>query len=84
LRERTLGDAAVFDIHDPVEDIERAVVVGDDEDAGVALVGDFGEEFHHLPTALAVECGGGFVGKDEAGIVREGAGHGDALLLAAG
>ena len=26
--------AAVFDIYDPVEDINRAVVVGDDEDAG--------------------------------------------------
>ncbi len=26
--------AAVFDIYDPVEDIKRAVVMGDDEDAG--------------------------------------------------
>ncbi len=72
----------VFDIHDAIEDIERAVVVGDDEDTGVAFVGDFGEELHHLPAALTVERGGGFVGQDEAGVVRERAGHGDALLLA--
>ena len=77
-------DHTVFDIHNAIEDVERAVVVGDDEDAGVALVGDFGEKLHDLATALAVESGGGFVGEDEAGIVREGAGHGDALLLAAG
>ena len=53
----TLGDAAVFDIHDAVKDIERAVVVSHDEDASVALVGHFGKEFHHLASALAVERG---------------------------
>ena len=79
-----LTDHTVFDIHDAVEDIERAVVVGDDEDAGVALVSDFGEEFHDLPTSLAVEGGGWLVGEDEAGIVGKGTCHSDALLLAAG
>ena len=60
------------------------MIVADDKDTGVLLAGDFGEEFHHLAAALAVERGGGFVGEDEVGLVRERTGHGDALLLAAG
>ena len=42
------------------------------------------EEFHDLPATLAVERGSGFVGEDQAGLVGQGAGDGDALLFAAG
>ncbi len=59
------------------------MVVGDDDDGGAAVAGDLAEEFHDLAAALAVEGGGGFVGEEEAGLVGEGAGDGDALLLAA-
>ena len=40
---------AVLDIENPVKNIERAVIVGDNDDAGLAFVGDLGEEFHDLP-----------------------------------
>ena len=74
----------VFDIQNTVEDVERAVIVRDDDDAGAALVGDLCKEFHDLPAKPAVERGGGFIGEDEAGLIGQGAGDGDALLLAAG
>jgi hypothetical protein len=66
-----------------VEDVERAVVVGEDQHAGAPLVGDLAEELHHLPAAVAVEGRGRFIGQNEAGLVGQRAGHGDALLLAA-
>ena len=37
-------DHAVLDIENSVENIERAVIVGDDDDPGLALVGDLGEK----------------------------------------
>ena len=74
----------VFDIQNTVEDVERAVIVRDDDDTGAALVGDLCKEFHDLPATLAVERGGGFIGEDEAGLIGQGAGDGDALLFAAG
>jgi len=77
-------DHAIFDFEDAIEDVECAVIMRDDEDACVALVGDFRKELHHLAAAMAVERGGGFVGEDEAGLVRESAGDGDTLLFAAG
>ena len=43
-------DQAVFDIQNLVENIARAVIVGDDDDPGLALVGDPGEKFHDLPS----------------------------------
>jgi len=42
-------DHAVLDIENAVEHIERAMVVGDDDDPGLALVGDLGEKLHDLP-----------------------------------
>ena len=73
---------AVLDIEDAVENVQSAMVVGDDEDAGTPLVGNPGEQLHHLPSQGAVECGGGFVGEDEGRVVGESAGNGDALLFA--
>ena len=73
---------AVFDIEDAVEDIEGAGVVGDNEDAGVPFVGDFGEEIHDLPAKGAIEGSRGFVGEDKARVVGQGTGDGDALLFA--
>lgn len=42
------ADHSVFDIENTVEDIERTVIVGDYDNAGFSLVGDFGEKFHDL------------------------------------
>ncbi len=60
------------------------MAVRDDNNARTLLVGDFAEQFHDLPATVAIEGGGGFVGEDEAGLVGQRAGNGDALLLAAG
>ena len=78
------ADHAVFDIKGAVEDIESAVIMGDDDDPRVVFVGDAGEEFHDLPTPFAVERGSRLVGKDQAGFVGKGAGDGDTLLFSAG
>jgi hypothetical protein len=59
------------------------VVVGHHEHRGAALVRDLPEQLHHDAAAHAVERGRGLVGEDERGLVGEGAGDGDALLLAA-
>lgn len=77
-------DSTVLHFQNAVKDVERAVIVCHDEDAGIPLVGDFGEKLHDLTPSMAVESGGGLVGEDEAGIVREGSGDGDPLLLSAG
>lgn len=75
---------AVFDIKNAVEDIKRAVVVGDDEDAGIALMGDLGEQFHDLPTEGAVQRRGGLVREDEARVIGERTGDRNALLFTTG
>ena len=60
------------------------MIVRDNDHAGAALVGDLCKEIHDLPAKPAVECGGGFIGEDEVGLIGQGPGDGDALLLAAG
>ena len=57
--------------------------VGDHEDGDAGVV-EFLEDAHDFDAGLAVEVAGGFVGEEEGGVVDEGAGDGDALLLAAG
>jgi hypothetical protein len=47
-------------------------------------VGHITEQLHDLPPAHTVERGGRFVGENEAGLIGQGAGDGDSLLLAAG
>ena len=80
----TALDHAIFDVQNAIEDIERAVIMGDDDHPRVVFVGDAGEEFHDLAAPFAVERGSGLVGKDQAGFVGKGAGDGDTLLFSAG
>ena len=77
-------DAAVFHFGHAVGVAEDAGVVGDNDDAAVGGFGDVVEEFHDFGAVFLVEGGGGFIADDEAGFVDEGAGDGDALLLATG
>ena len=60
------------------------VVIVSDENEGLALFVKFVEEAKDLGTGGRIEITRGFVGEDDQGIVDEGAGDGDALLLAAG
>ena len=57
-------------------------VVRDHDDQTVGR--DFREQVHDLNAGLGVERARRFVGKDDFGVVDEGAGDGDALHLAAG
>ena len=79
-----VGDFAVVEGGDAIGVREDAVVVGDDEDGAFGAAGDLFEDFHDEEAVFGVESGGGFVADDEAWVVDEGAGDGDALLLAAG
>jgi len=61
----------------------EGLVVGDHDD-GLAGVGEELEDFGDFFAVGAVEISGWFIGEDDGGLVGEGAGDGDALLLAAG
>lgn len=58
--------------------------MGDHEDGLAFFAGEGAEEFEDEVGVAHVEVAGGFVGQDDGGGVGEGAGDGDALLLAAG
>ena len=59
-------------------------VVGDEDEAGVDFGGEDADEFEGLLGVFGVEGSGGFIGEDELRAVGEGAGDGNALLLADG
>ncbi len=62
----------------------HAGVVGDDDEGFAGFIDDAEEHVHDGGTGGGVEIAGGFVGVEDAGVVDEGAGDGDALLFAAG
>ena len=59
-------------------------IVCDHDNGQVELFVQFGDQGEDLLAGDTVEVAGGFVGEEEAGTGHEGAGNGDALLLAAG
>jgi hypothetical protein len=78
-----LDEAAVSEIEAAVGELSDGRVVSDHED-GVAFVVEFAEEANDFFLVGFVEVAGGLVGEDELGVIDEGAGDGDTLLLAAG
>ena len=60
---------------------DKGVVVGGDDDRGAEAV-HFVEELHEAAGLGVVEVAGGFVGQQQGGAAHDGAGDGDALLLA--
>lgn len=76
-------DAAVEEMDDPVGVVCVAVIVGDHADGGALLI-QFGEQIHDGGAITGVEIAGGFIGEEKPRLAGEGAGDGDALLLAAG
>src|SRR6185369_17277185 len=74
---------AILHFGDAVGEGENAAVVGDDQHAAVGAAGLGFQQFEYLAAGGGVERGGRFITNDEARLVDEGAGDGDALLLAA-
>ncbi len=59
-------------------------VVGDDDESGAGFAVEVEEHVLDAPAGFAVKVAGRFVGEEDLGRVDEGAGEGNALLLAAG
>ena len=79
-----LDDDAVVHEQHPVGDLARkAHLVGDDEH-GDARVGQAAHDGEDLADDFGVQGGGGLVKEHDLGLHAQGAGDGDALLLAAG
>jgi hypothetical protein len=75
------GDLTVGQRDFAVSEAGEALVVGDD-DEGFSSFGDEGEEqLHDFAAGGGVEVAGGFIGEEQAGVINEGAGDGDALLF---
>ena len=79
-----VGDFAVAHVEDAVGDLGGLGVVGDHQDGLVQLAAGLAEHVQDGVGVFGVEVAGGLVGEDDGGAVDEGAGDGDALLLAAG
>jgi len=77
-----VGEEAGLHLVQLVGDGQHAVVVGG-HDHHATLVGHGAQHPQHALHLHVVEVGGGLVGQHQAGVVGEGAGDGDALLLAA-
>ena len=75
---------AVLDPEDAVGCGEHLMVVGGGDDRHAKLAGEVGHQFDDVFTSLQVQVGGWFVGEDNGGFVREGAGDGNTLLLTTG
>ena len=71
-------------MEDAVGDLGGFGVVGDHQDGLVELAAGGAEHLEDGVGVLGVEVAGGLVGEDDGGAGDEGAGDGDALLLAAG
>ena len=77
--------SAILHYQDPVAELHGFVLVVGDADGGGAALAEDGADFGaELFPEAGVEAGEGFVHQDEGGFGGEGAGEGDALLLAAG
>ena len=77
-------DAALVELDDAaLHVVHHLAVVGDDDDGGAGLV-DPVEQLHDPDRGDRVEVSARLVGQQQRRVVDEGAGDGDALLLAAG
>jgi hypothetical protein len=74
--------ASVEQLDGPIRVSREPWVVGDHAD-GRSLPVQFAKQFHHGLAVFGVEISGGFIGEKDGGGAHEGAGDGDALLLAA-
>jgi hypothetical protein len=77
-------DPAVAQVDDAVRHAGDGGVVGDDDRGGADLVVDAGDDLEDELAGLVVERPGRLVAEQHLGPLDDGAGDGDALLLAAG
>ena len=83
-RRAVVEDQAVLDVDDAVGVGLQARVVGDADHRRAVLLGGALQQADDDLAVLAVERGGGLVGEQQLRVLGQGAGDGDALLLAAG
>ena len=74
----------VFDIQNTVEDVERAMIVRDDDDAGAVLVAICAKSSMTCRPRSLSSAAVGSSARMRPGLIGQGAGDGDALLFAAG
>ena len=84
LRGLVLLDFAVVDEDDAVGDLARKAHLMGDDQHGDAGVGQLLHQFQDLADHFGVQRGGGLIEEDDVRVHGQGAGNGDALLLAAG
>ena len=77
-------DMPALDVDDAVCHIFEGGVVRDGDDELISFAGDVVKDFQDALARHIVERARGFVAEEKAGILGDGAGDGDALLLAAG
>jgi hypothetical protein len=75
---------SIVHVGDGVGEMENARVVCDHDHGAVGLHGGGDEQLHHRLAGRVIERGGRLVAEDQAGLVHEGTGECDALLLTAG
>ena len=78
------GNTSVYHAHDPVGDIEDAMIVRDHEDRRILSSCARSQEFDHRLGGSLIERCGRFVRKNEFRIVEESARDGDTLFLTRG
>ena len=77
-------DRAIANDQSAVAGLGELVVMGDDDQGDAMFGSQIEEDFHDLGAVLGIEVTGGFIGEKHFGLVDDGPGDGDALLLAAG
>ena len=75
---------AVLDPDNPVRGFEHLVVVGGSDHGHTQLAAEMAQQLDDFFAGIQIEIGRWFVGQNNGGRVDQGAGDGDALLLAAG
>jgi hypothetical protein len=77
-------EAAVLEPEHPVGDLAQPLVVADDHDGRVVVLGELTKQAHRLGAVVRVEVGGRLVSEDQRRVVGDRARDSHALLLAAG
>ena len=78
------GDPAILHLADAIGIAVDAWIVGDNEHAASGCLGRTAQEVHDLVTGDRIQSAGRFVANHQARFMNQGAGDGNALLLASG